>query len=368
MFIGKIDYTTSKQSFNGCFVTLAEKNLGKETAKNVVEVFNKKIFPQLSPEISPLSDTTNFFALAAGAGTRFKISHLVGDYNKVNMPLTPETETVHMLDFLLALAKPFMNKKGAVPLMQHSSNGSFGGVVDYYLSGKPVKDTIVCSADSIFGSDSKNLIEFFKKSISDKKVHLAVIGGQRTPQEVVGRYGVLDLKKADENYLLKKFVEKPELPIAQKYAENGQDAVNTGFYYISKDAMINLLNEIKSGNNPIKRNDTEIYDFGLTIKYVHSQYQKWFGKKAAQCVSVKLSPSWEDVGEAQGFYSLMKKLKQGEYLHNFPQGLSEKVQNDLSQRVHLDSHIPYINFSPNSRVSLAQIKNAQTIDGVKIIV
>ena len=233
MYISKTNVSISP-NFNGCFVSLARKNLGQETAKNVVEAFNKNIFPLMKADADIARDA-NFFIPAAGAGTRFKIARIVGDYNKVNMPLTPDKESVHMLDFVLALARPFMDKKGVQTLLSQDSHGSFSGVVDYYLSGKKVKDTIICSADSIFGSDAKSLIKFLKKCIKDKKVPFAIVGGQRTPESTAGRYGVFDLKKSGNKYTIKSMIEKPDIQTAQKYAVQGENAVNSGFYYVSKE-------------------------------------------------------------------------------------------------------------------------------------
>ena len=96
---------TNAVNFKSSYVTLSEKNLGQKIAKNVVDNFNGKILPEIKEsakneatqiikkagagkiisEAKDFVNNVNFFALAAGSGSRFKeLAQTVGDYNTAN--------------------------------------------------------------------------------------------------------------------------------------------------------------------------------------------------------------------------------------------------------------------------------------------
>ena len=129
-----------------------------------------------------------------------------------------------------------------------------------------------------------------------------------------------------------------------------------------------LINEIKSGVNNIKKNDTELYDFANAVKYVHSKLPDWFSIASEEGADVKVVKKWEDVGEPQALYTFADEVKQGQYLHNFPKEIAEKIQSAFKQRINLDAEIPHIIFTESTEITPDQIKNAKNVEGVNIIV
>ena len=162
--------SVGRTSFCSSFVTLAEKNLGREISANVVDTFNGKILPQLrkssieeATEIinkagkglvinkpKDFQESVNFFALAAGSGSRFKeLAQTVGNYNKISLPFKIGAgENIHMLDFAMTMGKYFIGQEGVNKIVAKQPTGSFGDIVQHYLNGNPVKDTVVCCGDN----------------------------------------------------------------------------------------------------------------------------------------------------------------------------------------------------------------------------
>ena len=379
-------------NFKSSIVTLSEKNLGQEIAKNVVDSFNGKILPQLrtstlkeAQEIinkagkgsvinkpSDFQENINFFALAAGSGSRFKeLAQTVGNYNKISLPFKiDKEENIHMLDFAMTMGKYFIGKEGVNKIIAKQPTGSFGDIVQHYLAGNPIKDTVVCCGDNVFGDKAKDMMTFFTKVINNPNKHVALVGVGRTPEQVAKRFGVLEVQGSltDEALQLKGFSEKPALEEAQKLAVEGENIANTGLFYLSKEAITQLLDEIKSGINNIAKNETEIYDFANAVKYVHSKLPSWFGIKSTEGADVKVVKKWEDVGEPNALYEFAKDVKNGGYLSNFPEVLASKIKNAFGERIKLDEKVPHIIFTETSNVTPEQINNAKNIEGVKIIV
>lgn len=380
-----------KPSFKASYVTLSQKNLGEKIATNVVDKFNSTILPKIKTTqiaeaeniiskigkgevISSAKDyqeKINFFTLAAGSGSRFReLAQTVGDYNKISLPFRyDKNENIHMLDFALAMGKYFIKDDGVQKIIASQPSGSFGDIVQHYLSGNPIKDTVVCCGDNVFGDKASEMMEFFTKTINNPNKHVALVGVARTPEEVAKRFGVLEVEESASNeaFKLKGFSEKPELEVAEKLAVNGQNIANTGLFYLSKEAMVNLINEIKAGINNIKKNDTEIYDFANAVKYVHSKLPEWFNIASKEGADVKVVKKWEDVGEPQALYSFANEVKNGEFLSNFPKDMAKKIQSSFSGRVQLEEKTPYINFSETEKITQDAIDNAKDVEGVKII-
>jgi dTDP-glucose pyrophosphorylase len=380
-----------KPSFKASYVTLSQKNLGEKIATNVVDKFNSTILPKIKATqiaeaeniiskigkgevISSAKDyqeKVNFFTLAAGSGSRFReLAQTVGDYNKISLPFRyDKNENIHMLDFALAMGKYFIKDDGVQKIIASQPSGSFGDIVQHYLSGNPIKDTVVCCGDNVFGDKASEMMEFFTKTINDPNKHVALVGVARTPEEVAKRFGVLEVEESasKEAFKLKGFSEKPELEVAEKLAVNGQNIANTGLFYLSKEAMVNLINEIKAGINNIKKNDTEIYDFANAVKYVHSKLPEWFNIASKEGADVKVVKKWEDVGEPQALYSFANEVKNGEFLSNFPKDMAKKIQSSFSRRVQLEEKTPYINFSETEKITQEAIDKAKNVEGVKII-
>lgn len=385
--------TSAEQTaFRSSYVTLSEKNLGRKIAENVVDTFNGKLLPQIkesakkeAQEIINITgrgtvinspndyqENINFFALAAGSGSRFKeLAETVGEYNKISLPFKiGQNENIHMLDFAMTMGKYFIGNEGVNKIIAQQPTGSFGDIVQHYLNGNPIKDTVVCCGDNVFGDSAFDMMKFFTKTINNPNKHVALVGVGRTPEQVAKRFGVLEVEGSlsNEALKLKGFSEKPELEIAQNLAVDGKNIANTGLFYLSKEAMINLINEIKAGVNNIAKNDIEKYDFANAVKYVHSKLPAWFGIRSTEGADVKVVQQWEDVGEPKALYEFAQDVKNGEYLSNFPEELATKIQSAFAKRINLESETPHIIFTDSLNVSSEQIKNAKNVDGVNIIV
>lgn len=383
-----------KPAFKASYVTLSQKNLGEKIAQNVVDSFNGKILPELqktatieaealinaaggpgrvinAPE--DYQNNVNFFALAAGSGSRFReLAQAVGDYNKISLPFKiNEKDDIHMLDFAMIMGKYFIGNEGVNKIIASQPSGSFGDIVAHYLTN-PIKDTVVCCGDNVFGDNAFDMMTFFTQEINNPNKHVALVGVGRTPEEVAKRFGVLEVEGSldDASLKLKGFSEKPELDVAQALAVNGQNVANTGLFYISKEAMEKLMAEINSGVNNIKKNDTELYDFANAVKYVHSKLPEWFNIESSQGADVKVVNKWEDVGEPKALYQFANDVKDGLYLSNFPSKLAQEIQWAFQHRVHLggENEYPYINFAPSLEIKSKQLTEAKNIEGVNIIV
>ncbi|MCM1002798.1 MAG: sugar phosphate nucleotidyltransferase [Candidatus Gastranaerophilales bacterium] len=383
---------TTQPAFKSSFVTLSKKNLGEKIATNVVDTFNGKILPEIRTtqlqeansviektgvgsviqKAKDFQEKINFFTLAAGSGSRFReLAQTVGDFNKISLPFrVGQEQDIHMLDFAMAMGKYFIDNDGVQTIVASTPSGSFGDIVGHYMAGNPIKDTVVCCGDNVFGDKATELMEFFAKTINNPNKHIALVGVGRTPEEVANRFGVLECEGDinDEALKLKGFSEKPPIEEAEKLAIGGQNIANTGLFYLSKEAMTHLIEEIKGGVNNIKKNDSEPYDFANAVKYVHSQLPEWFGIDSSEGADVKVVKKWEDVGEPQALYSFADEVKQGTFLANFPQRLADQIQNAFKERVHLDSKTPHIIFADSTSVTEDKIRNSKEVEGVHIVV
>jgi len=385
--------------FKAHFVTLSEKNLGKKISTDVVDVFNKTILPALNetgkkeaaavitaasaagtvaiinkPE--DFQDKVNFFTLAAGSGSRFReLAQTVGDYNKISLPFPIgdgyKQQNIHMLDFAMAMGKYFIGDEGVKSIIASKPSGSFGDIVQYYLDGNPVKDTMVCCGDNVFGDKASDMMTFFTKAINNPNKHVALVGVGRKPEEVANRFGVLQvegsLKDGNDVLKLTGFSEKPPIEEAKNMAVDGVNIANTGMFYISKDAMENLISEIRNGVNNIKKSDSEPYDFANAVKYVHSKLPDWFGVESKEGADVKVVKKWEDVGEPKALYNFAEAVRHGEFLSNFSSELADKIKTAFNKRVHVTDSIKFINFTKNDKVYIEEVINSPCVDGVNIV-
>lgn len=394
--ISSQDCRKPRATFKASYVTLSEKNLGHKIANDVVDAFNNKIFPEIQKTafveanalirsarvgktdkviVNPedLRHNVNFFALAAGSGSRFKeLAQTVGDYNKISLPFKIDENTnLHMLDFAMAMGKYFIGEEGVNKIVASQPSGSFGDIVEFYKT-HPIKETIVCCGDNVFGDSAFDIMKFFIKEINNPHKHVALVGVGRTPEEVANRFGVLNAKKTlkSENLKLRGFSEKPELEEARNLAIDGKNIANTGLFYISKEAMEKLMEEINSGVNNIKKNDVELYDFANAVKYIHSKLLDWVNIRPINGADVKVVDKWEDVGEPKALYQFADDVKHGMYLHNFPQEMANNIQTAFAKRVHIypESEYPYINFSDSLQINSKKLAEAKNIEGVNIIV
>ncbi|MCQ2739944.1 MAG: hypothetical protein MJ237_06930 [bacterium] len=346
---------TNNVQFKSCFVPLSQQNKGQKIVDTVLTHFNKEILPfcKNQPKID-----ANFFIPAAGAGSRFKIAHTIGDYNKINIPLPTGKNLFYAIDFVMMLSLPFIDNKCVQPLLSNKPNGSFGGVIDYYMSGNPIKDTVICSGDSVFCGITDKLTDDLLKAVQDSTSHCAVLGAQRTPKEVDSRYGIVVVNK---NGIIKDFIEKPSYENACQYAIGGKNIVNTGCCYFSKDVMGHLIDELKSGSNPIKKNDVEIYDFGKSIEYVCSKTKDWFPEYIQTNPKIIMTNTWHDVGETEGFYKFLLALKTNNIFNQLSVENAKELQNEINLRVNQEQKS--IDFCSDKS---KPIKNCN-IDGINIL-
>ncbi len=384
---------TQQPNFKAAFVTLSQKNLGQKIAADVVDTFNSTTLPKLQKAqsqeanailakigIGPVIkgatdfiDKVNCFILAAGSGSRFReLAQTVGDYNKISLPFKHGNgEKVHMLDFALAMNKAFIGEEGIQKIIAQQPSGSFGDIVQYYLAGNPIKDTVVCCGDNVFGDNAKDLTKFFVETINNPNKHVALIGVERTPEEVAKRFGVLTVEGSLEDGVLglTGFSEKPELEVAEELAIDGKNIANTGYFYLSKEVMEKLIDEINNNINNIKKSDSEPYDFALAVKYAHSKLNDWFGVESKKGADVKVVKKWEDVGEPAALYNFAEEVKNGVYLENFPKETSKSIQKSFKERIHTNEPaMPYIAFTESAQPSIQQINDAKEVEGVKIVV
>ena len=390
--ISAYDCCPSKPAFKASYVTLSKQNLGEKISRNVVDSFNGKILPQLRESTvkeaqsvidavgagrvinkpADYQDKINFFALAAGSGSRFsELAQTVGDYNKISLPFKiNENLNLHMLDFAMAMGKFFVGKEGVNKIVAPEKSGSFGDIVKHYQAGNPITDTVVCCGDNVFGDKAVDMMKFFTRVINDPNKHVALVGVARTPEEVAKRFGVLQVEGSlgDEALKLTGFSEKPPLEEAEQMAVDGMNIANTGMFYISKEAMEKLMAEINSGVNNIKKNESEPYDFANAVKYVHKMLPEWFGIKSSEGADVKVVDKWEDIGEPKALYQFAEDVKNGQYLGNFTKGLADDFQKAFTDRIHVKDAKPYIAFTDSAKVSEKQIADAKNVEGVSIIV
>lgn len=386
----------NKLGFNASIVTLSKKNLGEQIATNIVDVFNKRILPEINLTrrdeawsiirdagakkndiISNPDDFVNkinFFTLGAGSGSRFKeLAQTVGNYNKASLPFKVDENTnIHMLDFAMTLGKHFIGEEGVRKIISTTPSGSFGDIVKHYMAGNPIKDTIVCCGDNVFGDSATDIMTFFTKAVNNPNKHIALLGALRTPKEVYKTFGMLDgIGSFKTGKLqLNGFIEKPnDIKIPEAFSINGKNIANTGMFYLSKESMEKLINMLKDVPDFIKKNDAEPYDFAKAVENIHAKLPSWFGINPRKGADIQIVKTWEDVGEPKAMYNFAMEVKNGKFLDNFPKNLAKKIQNAFKERVHIDDlKTPHIIFSDNTNITDDIIKTAKDVEGVKVIV
>ncbi|MCQ2744423.1 MAG: hypothetical protein MJ230_06485 [bacterium] len=401
------DSCCPKTSFKGMYVTLSEKNLGKNISREVVDTFNAKILPKIRMTQAAEADEVilkaggagkviansedfkskvDFFALAAGSGSRFaKLAQTVGNYNKISLPFKlNKTDDIHMLDFAMAMGKHFIGDEGVKTIVAPFATGSFGDIVENFRHN-PVKDIVVCCGDNVFADKATDMMPFFTRLMNNPNKHVGLVGVKRTPEVVAERFGVLGVEIDKESGIAKLtgFEEKPPVEVARKMAVDGYNFANTGMFTLSKDVMAKIMDEINNGvNNIYKRGGdglpkykvdengnkvlAEPYDFAEAVKYAHKMLPEWFGIESKEGSEVLIVDKWEDVGEPEALYAFANDIKQ--YSGNFPKEVKENINNAFEKRVHVKDETPYINFTDAENVSSEQINNAPLIEGVHIVV
>ncbi len=80
-----------------------------------------------------------------------------------------------MLDFAMALGKYFIGDEGVQTIIATTPSGSFGDIVQHYLNGNPIQDTVVCCGDNVFGDKASEMMEFFTKTINNPNKNILLL-------------------------------------------------------------------------------------------------------------------------------------------------------------------------------------------------
>ncbi len=323
----RINAMQSSPAFKSVYVTTSTKNNGDYVEKEVIKPFKKNFQPAIQdrPEcrdFDQVKKSTDFYVLGAGAGSRFKeLAATQGEKaNKISfaLPLT-NGKNLHMLDIAMAMSVPFADGKGLQRKNAEVARGSFAEVYDNALAlrkaGKPQKNAVVCCGDNMFHTDKPFELDYFVKDvIEDPTKQMGLIGVERDPQEVVGKFGVLKVvpTEKDDVMQLDGFVEKPKtLEIAREFeTPNGKCIANTGMFVIKADAMEWLMDRIEEDPMFIAKNEAEPYDFAAACTKVQEEYGK------DKC-DVKLVQTWEDAGDPEALYRSIEEFQKGNFLSNF---------------------------------------------------
>ena len=125
-------------------------------------------------------------------------------------------------------------------------------------------------------------------------------------------YGYINV---DDNFKVKKFVEKPDLQTAKKYLEEGNYFWNSGIFMFKASVM---LDEIKKCSNDIYKN-LELFDFTRSEKIDYNAFEKMPGisidyavmEKSDKIALVRLESDWNDLGSWQSIYDVSEKDENG---------------------------------------------------------
>lgn len=335
-------------------------------------------------------NNVNFFVLAAGEGSRFRpVARAIEDNSTEYPPINPKTGTkfinqdksnnnkpvtnkltmpipvgngkyITMLDFALQMssifAKPHKTNDVGTQFVSFTPTasapgGSFSDIVAYYRKNPSnIKDVVVCCGDNVFGEKDVDLMAFFTKSINDPEKHLALVGAKKPAEVVANRFGVLKVGEEQEDGTrpLIDFAEKPSLAQIDEegYRTPGDEencVANTGMFYISKDAMKHLINDIEQDEQQINPDyiiskgqkgsaTNEKYDFAEAVKYVHNHLGEWYGQEYNQGEDVKIVESWEDVGEPKAFCDFLEEIQDGEFTQNFQDTTQNAIRKSIKNR------------------------------------
>ena len=366
-------------SFKAAYVTLSEKNLGNEIKNNVVDPYNDYLYnivrSQSKKEFNRMADSTDFWVLGAGAGSRFvpvaaaaeKQTGVKSNKISLGIPMR-DGRDIHMLDWAMAMATPFANGRIETKIAKDKS-GSFGDIIKHCqqvrAAGGKMKDTIVCCGDNVFGTKKNELNDFMKEVIDNPNKQLGVVGVKKPTEEVAGRFGVLKtepIKGRSDVASLTGFAEKPPYEEAVKYAlPDGNCVANTGMFVIKAGAMEALMDALEVNPDLIKKDDVERYDFANAVKWT----QATFGPSASD---VKMVDTWEDVGEPKALYRFYQEVQNGQFLGEFGK-YGKNIQKSLQQQY--DAELGYLNISNRHKnigdYTIREISKSDTVDGVTIL-
>lgn len=154
------------------------------------------------------------------------------------------------------------------------------------------ENLLLLSGDHIYKMDYLKMIQYHK----EKNAQLT-IASIEIPSSQANRFGVIDI---DENYRVKKFVEKPKNP-PEIPDKPGLSFVNMGIYVFSTEAIKTVFNKMDNEKIPS-------YDFGKdVIPYMikndyHVQAYRFVDENK------KAEPYWVDVGTIDSYYAASMDL------------------------------------------------------------
>lgn len=327
MQINSINNLRTSPSFQKVYVTTSTKNNGDFVEKEVIDPFKKFFMPSIArmsqcKDFESIIDDTDFYVLAAGEGSRFRqLAATEGSkVNKISFsePLQ-DGRRFHMLDIAMAMSVPFADQDGLIRKNAEVARGSFAEIYDNARilreKGLPQKNIVVCCGDNLFHTDKPFELDYFMKDvIEDPTKQMGLVGVEREPEEVVNRFGVLDVIPTNKDDVMKLngFVEKPKTEsIAREFeTPNGKCIANTGMFTIKAEAMEWLMDELEKDPMFIAKNEKEPYDFAAACTKVQEKY-------GANKCDVKLVQTWEDAGEPEALYRTIKEFQKGNFLTNF---------------------------------------------------
>lgn len=344
MQINSISNQQVSPSFKRVYVTTSTKNNGDFVEEKVINPFKKFYMPSIAQmqqckDFEEVKKNTDFYVLAAGAGTRFsELAKMQSPFtNKISFEQYLKSgKTFHMLDIAMAMSVPFADEKGLIRKNAEVARGSFAEIYDNALklreAGKPQRNIVVCCGDNMFHTDKPFELNYFVKDvIEDPRKQMGLIGVEREPEEVVNKFGVLDVIPTEEDGIMKLngFVEKPKTEaIARKFeTPDGKCIANTGMFVIKAEAMEWLMDKLEEDPMFIAKNEKEPYDFAAACTKVQENY-------GANKCDVKLVQTWEDAGEPEALYRAIKEFQQGKFLTNF--ALNDRKAIQSSMKVNFD--------------------------------
>lgn len=341
----KIQGVQNTQTFKSVYVTTSTKNNGNYVEKEVINPFQpiaRQIAEKYGELFKDIAKITDVYVLAAGEGTRFRpLSHEQGKIvNKISfgIPLvnedgTPAHKNIHMLDFPMAMASPFIDERGLIRKNAETAKGSFAEVVDNAQklreAKKPQKNVIVMCGDNLFDTDKNRpfeLLEFSKAVINNPDKMMGLIGVEREPEDVVNKFGVLNIIPTEKDDIVKLagFVEKPKTEeSARKFATPSNKCIaNTGMFVIKAEAMEWLMDRLEEDPMFIAKDADEPYDFAAACTKVQEKY-------GANKCDVKLVQTWEDAGEPKALYRTIDQFAKGRFLTCLPEELQKAVMRSM---------------------------------------
>lgn len=382
-------------SFSSCYLLLTEKNRGIEMQKNVLDYFNKNMLPQLIENrlseskkifknrkitdkiraVEDLVEKVDFFVLGGGAGKRFQeISKKVGEYTKIDMPINlPDGKILHPVDFALVLGKYCVDCSGIKSIISsQENNGALGGLIEHYLQGNPIKDTIILCGDNVFDNRVNTITKFFVDAINNPNTHYAAAVVKKPFSEIIRTTGLLSV---DRNFWgeikFKDYLPKNKVTNDLGISQSAQCIASTGLSYISKEAMEKIIADLKLNPDIIKSNPNGEYKLSDAFKYIQANVKTWFGVEPSEGIKLKLVGKWEDIGEAKHFYDFAKEVNKGYYLKNFPDNTAKNILLAFQNRFRFDDKMPMVvlgeNFSHFSQVPKELLDKSTKVSGVYVI-